>query len=124
FARWIEHVLGRHGLVVYDASDPSAKSLVQDVFTRELSTAGQTARLATAAGADLAARGYHTQVQLQDDGPALFRFEGGRRLIRQRDGHFFIGDEQYAAAALVDEAAKAPAGFSPNVLLRPIVQDS
>src|SRR5205085_10809775 len=48
----------------------------------------------------------------------------GRRAIRQQDGQFVVGDSRYPAAALIEEAANAPAGFSPNVLTRPIVQDT
>jgi bacillithiol synthase len=127
FGRWLEHVLGHRGLVVYDSSDPASKPLASGVFARELSTAGQTAKLAALAGSDLTARGYHTQVHAQDDSLALFhldRVHGGRRAIRQQDGHFVIGEERYAPAALMGLAADRPAEFSPNVLLRPIVQDT
>ena len=134
FGRWLERVLGARGLIVYDASDPATKPLVGQVFARELSTPGETARAAAKAGADLVARGYHAQVQTQDGAPALFRLDldkdeagagaGARRAIRQQDGQFVVGDATYAPAALVQEAAERPAGFSPGVLLRPIVQDS
>src|SRR5204863_8042862 len=70
FGRWIERVLGPRGLVVYDSSDPAAKPLVAGIFARELSSPGETARLAAAAGIELVARGYHAQVQTQDDGLA------------------------------------------------------
>ena len=80
FGRVLEHVLGARGLVVYDASDPAAKPLVGDLFARELSTPGQTAKLAADAGANLTARGYHAQVQTADlNGVALFRLDGARR---------------------------------------------
>src|SRR5207237_7277798 len=72
FGRWIERLLGPRGLVVYDSSDPAAKPLAASVFARELSSPGETARLAAATGAELVARGYHAQVQAQDDGVALF----------------------------------------------------
>jgi bacillithiol biosynthesis cysteine-adding enzyme BshC len=124
FGRWLERVLGDRGLVVYDASDPASKPLVGNVFARELATAGTTARLASEAGGRLSARGYHMQVQLQSEGPALFRLGEGRQPITARDGEFVVGDRIHSAAALVNQAASAPAGFSPNVLLRPIVQDS
>jgi bacillithiol biosynthesis cysteine-adding enzyme BshC len=97
------------------------------VFARELSMPGQTVKLAALAGSDLTARGYHAQVHAQDDSLALFHLnqdDGGRRAIRQQDGHFLVGEQQYAVAALVDQATERPAGFSPNVLLRPIVQDT
>ncbi len=124
FGRWMEHVLGERGLVVYDSSDPASKPLVSRVFARELSMPGQTVRLAALAGSDLTARGYHAQVHAQDDSLALFHLAGGRRSIRQQDGRFLVGDQQYPAAALVQQATQDPGGFSPNVLLRPIVQDT
>jgi bacillithiol biosynthesis cysteine-adding enzyme BshC len=112
FGRMIERVLGDRGLVVYDASDPAAKPLVGDLFARELSTPGETAKLAAAAGADLTARGYHAQVQTADvNGVSLFRLDGTRRPIQQ-------------PSSLVHEATNRPAGFSPGVLLRPLVQDT
>jgi len=124
FGRWLEHVLGSRGLVVYDSSDAASKPLVSQVFARELSNPGQTVKLATLAGSDLSARGYHAQVQLQDDSLALFHLEGGRRSVRQQDGSFIVGEDRYPAAAFVQQATEKPAGFSPNVLLRPIVQDT
>jgi bacillithiol biosynthesis cysteine-adding enzyme BshC len=124
FGRWIERVLGSRGLVVYDSSDPAAKPLVSSVFTRELSAPGETGKLATAAGADLVARGYHSQVQAPDAGVALFHLDGGRRAIRQQGGQFVVGDQSYPRESLVQLATTEPTAFSPNVLLRPIVQDT
>ena len=124
FGRWMEEVLGGRGLIVYDSSDPASKPLVSQVFARELSMPGTTVKLAALAGSDLTARGYHAQVHGQDDGIALFHIDGGRRAIRQQDGRFVIGDEHYAPPALVEQATTQPGGFSPNVLLRPIVQDT
>ena len=124
FGRWLEEILGPRGLVVYDSSDPASKPLVSQVFARELSMPGQTVKLAALAGSDLTARGYHAQVHAQDDSLALFHLDGGRRAIRQQDGRFVVGDQQFAAAALVEQATERPAGFSPNVLLRPVVQDT
>jgi bacillithiol biosynthesis cysteine-adding enzyme BshC len=63
-------------------------------------------------------------VQLQDDSVALFVLDGGRQSIRQRDGQFVVGEYAYSPASLVEEAREHPSGFSPNVLLRPIVQDT
>lgn len=117
FGRVLERVLGDYGLVVYDASDPAAKPLVGDLFARELSAPGRTATLAAAAGAELTSQGYHAQVQPADQhGVSLFRLDGARRPIHQpADG--FTED-------LIRDAADRPAGFSPGVLLRPIVQDT
>jgi bacillithiol biosynthesis cysteine-adding enzyme BshC len=123
FGRWLEQILGERGLVVYNAADAAAKPFVKDLFSREL-TSATTARLAGSAGADLTARGYHSQVQLPGDALALFHLDGARRPIRRQNGEFLIGDQPLGADRLVERAANEPSRFSPNVLLRPIVQDS
>ncbi len=124
FGRWIEHILGHRGLIVFDSSDASAKPLASGVFQRELRAPGEAGRLAMAAGADLVARGYHSQVQTLDEGVSLFYLDGGRHAIRSQDGQFVVGNERHAAATLIALAADRPSLFSPNVLLRPVVQDT
>ena len=124
FGTWMESVLGPRGLVVYDSSDPATKPLVSRLFAREVAMPGKTARLAAQAGADLVARGYHSQVQGHADSLALFRLHPGRRSIRQQDGHFLVGDDAVATATLAADAHAHPEHFSPNVLLRPVVQDT
>ncbi|MBI2836050.1 MAG: bacillithiol biosynthesis cysteine-adding enzyme BshC [Acidobacteria bacterium] len=124
FGRWLEAVLGEQGLVVFDAADPAAKPLAAQVFSGELRSAGTTSALAAAAGAALATRGYHAQVSPQDDSVALFRLDGMRKAIKRRDGALMVGDFIDSAEALLNEASTHPESFSPNVLLRPIVQDT
>jgi bacillithiol biosynthesis cysteine-adding enzyme BshC len=124
FGRWLEQYLGEHGLVVFDCADPAAKPLAAPVFTHELRHPGRTASLAAEAGAALEALGYHAQVAIQADAISLFYLDGGRQAIRARDGKLVIGEEEYDIGALAALAERSPERFSPNVLLRPIVQDT
>jgi len=124
FGMWLEHVLGDRGLVVYDSSDAASKPLVSRVFAHELSHPGETVKRASLAGSDLIARGYHAQVHAQDESAALFRLDGGRRAIKKHDGRFLVGEEPFAPDALLSQATERPTSFSPNVLTRPIVQDT
>jgi bacillithiol biosynthesis cysteine-adding enzyme BshC len=124
FGRWLEAILGDRGLVVYDASDPASKPLVRDVFARELEEPGSTARLAAEAGEALRARGYHVQVAPQEDGAALFLLDGGRQSIRSSGDSFVVAGERVRGRDLLARARSHPETFSPNVLLRPIVQDT
>lgn len=124
FARWLEGVLGRHGLVVFESSDPAAKRFVADVFTRELRSPGRTATLAAEAGNKLAASGHLPQVQPNPHAISLFHLDGGRRPIRRLNDHYAIDESPADPDALIAEASTSPASFSPNVLLRPIVQDT
>ena len=124
FARWLERQLGPHGLVVYDASDPAAKPLVRSLFKREIGNAGRTAKLAAEAGAELASLGYHAQASPAPGSVALFRLDGTRQTIRAADGIFSTGGHALDASTLLADIETDPARFSPNVLLRPIVQDT
>jgi bacillithiol biosynthesis cysteine-adding enzyme BshC len=124
FARWLETLLGPYGLVVFDSSDTAAKPLVADLFTRELREAGRTASLAASAGQTFSARGHQPQVIPHADSVALFHIDGARRPIRKQGDHFVTGDHSFTTEALTQEAAAEPQKFSPNVLLRPIVQDT
>ncbi len=124
FAGVIDDLLGAHGLVVFDAADAAAKALVADLFTRELEQPSLTARLVREAGARMAQRGHEPQVVPGEDSVALFYLgDSGRRAIKRHGADFTIGDVVRPAAALRAEAAAHPERFSPNVLLRPIVQD-
>ena len=124
FASWIETLLGRHGLIGFESADPAAKPLVAEVFARELSAPGRTAALAAAAGEALAARGHAPQVVSQPDSVSLFNLDPVRRSIRRQGDQLAIGDETHSSEALARAATERPAAFSPNVLLRPIVQDT
>ena len=124
FGCWLETVLGRHGLVVYDSSDPAAKPLARDIFIREIAEPGVTAELAARAGETLIARGYHAQVTPAEGAISLFHLVPSREAIKVSGDSATIGDRKTTVAALVEEAAGSPEHFSPNVLLRPVVQDA
>lgn len=124
FARWLEQLLGPLGLVVFESADPAAKPLVADLFARELQFPGRTATLATTAGTVLSERGHQPQVVPQPDSLSLFRLDGSRRPIRRQGDQFVVGENVHAPAALAAEAVEHPERFSPNVLLRPVVQDA
>ena len=124
FAQWLERLLGPHGLIVFESADPAAKPFVADLFARELQFPGRTSALAAEAGGMLAERGHAPQVVPQPDSVALFRLDGGRSPIRRQGDALVIGEQSHAPAALAAEAVDHPERFSPNVLLRPLVQDT
>ena len=124
FSRWLERVLGPRGLVVFDSSDAAAKPLVANVFAREIERPGESSRLAAEAGDALTSRGYHAQVTPNQGSLALFHINAGREPIKVSSGGFQVGDSTHSRSALAERARTRPAEFSPNVLLRPIVQDT
>jgi bacillithiol biosynthesis cysteine-adding enzyme BshC len=124
FGRWLEQVLGPRGLVVYDSSDQAAKTLVAQLFAQEIENPGRTSRLAAEAGDALAARDYHVQATPQEGSTSLFHLNHGRQPIKPHPQGFQIGDDILPAPALIKRILETPEDFSPNVLLRPLVQDT
>ncbi len=124
FGRWIETVLGELGLIVFDASDPAAKPLVAHLFAQELEHGGDTARAVAGAGDALRARGYHAQLTPQEGTVALFTLDSGREPIRQEGHQFRMGEALVDRDVAVERARSQPETFSPNVMLRPLVQDT
>jgi bacillithiol biosynthesis cysteine-adding enzyme BshC len=55
---------------------------------------------------------------------SLFHLNGARQPIRRDGDQYFVGETPVTFASLLDEARKDAGRFSPNVLLRPLVQDT
>ena len=124
FGAWLESLLGRFGLVVYDSSDPATKAARRRPLRARAGARPRPRGSRSAQGRALIDLGYHAQVVPHHDAVALFALDGTRQPIRARDGAFLVGDRLVPAADLVDRARRHPERFSPNVLLRPIVQDT
>lgn len=124
FGRWLEFVLGELGLIVYDSSDPATKPLVREIFARDVQFPARTAELAADAGRALVSLGYHAQVDAHLDSLALFSLEHGRAAIHVEDGVFTFAGQRLSMPDLLSCVRTGPERFSPNVLLRPVVQDA
>ncbi|MBI3002224.1 MAG: bacillithiol biosynthesis cysteine-adding enzyme BshC [candidate division NC10 bacterium] len=127
FGRLLARLLSPLGLVLVDPADPALKRLAAPALARELETAPAGSRAILAHSQALAAAGYAPQARALEDGVNLFLLEDGRRLplTARGDGLAVRGTERVLPrrrlAALLGEA---PERFSPNVFLRPLVQDS
>ena len=116
-------MLGPHGLVVFDAADPAAKPLAADLFAREIATPGASTTLARDTGDRLREAGFHAQVDPPANGVALFLRNGSRLAIRIDGDRLRAGDDAMDRSAWLARVRADATRFSPNVLLRPIVQD-
>lgn len=114
YARYIESLLGHHGLVVFESADAAAKPLAAHLFAEELRHPGRSSQLAAAAGERSRALGFPPQVVPVEGSAALFCLNPAREPIRV----------PFECDPLAADALARPDRFSPNVLLRPIVQDS
>jgi bacillithiol biosynthesis cysteine-adding enzyme BshC len=125
FARWLLDLLGHHGLVVMNPADPGLKHLAIPLFEREMSANSPSTEAALRAVANLAQSGYDSQVSLRPDRFNLFHVQTQRQTLEWRDGRFVSTDGllQFSRAELLRHLREHPENFSPNVMLRPVLQD-
>jgi len=127
FAILMHRLLPETGLILFNPGDAEAKRPAAPVFSRAVSEAEQIQSALVRRNEDLSAAGFHAQARVLPDSTVLFLTIDGKRqaLERRGDGNFQLKNsgEKFDAARLLELAARTPEIFSPNVLLRPIVQD-
>lgn len=127
FAWQLQKLLGPLGLLLFDPMQPRLRGLAAPVFAGAARRAQQANAAIAAAGQALVDAGYTPGLHLDPDHVHLFCYLDGRRValhaeagrIRTKDGRVDCSPAELAARAQAD-----PTGFSPNVALRPIVQDA
>lgn len=124
FGRLLARLLGRFGVLLFDPMHPRLHEMAGGLFRRALDEADELGAALLERNKELVKAGYHTQVHVTPQSTLLFqRFAGQRTALRRRDGEFLLGEEPRSTAQLLAELEQGPGDFSPNVLLRPVLQD-
>jgi len=132
FAKFYARVFAEWGVIVLDASDPELHRVAEPIYRAAIERADELATALLSRGEALEAAGYHQQVKVTSSSVLVFTIHNGARTAMQRRGdgdnaEFVIGSdagaEKLSSAELIQRIGAAPEQFSPNVLLRPIVQD-
>ncbi len=112
------------GLVFLSANHPRLKPLLSPIFQKEISEFPQSSQLVIGQSAELEQK-YHAQIKTKSINLFMFH-KGGRYLIEPREPDFslkgtrhFMGKEE-----LLRIARETPELLSPNVVLRPMAQDT
>ncbi len=126
FAHWMVHLLGESGLVLADGGDPALKRLAAPIFRQEIEEAPRSSQAILGASQALRALGYPAQIEARPDGVNCFLLREGRRGLSRHGEGFRLRDsrESIPAGLLRRLAQEEPERLSPNVALRPIVQDA
>jgi bacillithiol biosynthesis cysteine-adding enzyme BshC len=126
FAHWMVHLLGGSGLVLADGADPALKRLAARILRQEVDEAPRSSQCVLAASESLRALGYPVQIEARPDGVNCFLLREGRRSLAREGESFRLRDSRQTipAADLRRLAQEEPERLSPNVALRPIVQDA
>jgi bacillithiol synthase len=130
FARLFAKLFADWGVVLMDASDPALQRIARPIYHAALERAAELDDALLLRGKELESAGYHQQVKVTPSSSLLFTLRNGARVVIHRrsngssgSGDFLIGDDKISQAELLERLAAAPQDFSPNVLLRPVVQD-
>ena len=132
FARMFVQLFADWGVIVLDASDPELHRIAEPIYRAAIERAPELEDALLARGVELEAAGYHQQVKVNPSSVLLFTLQNGVRTAIQRRGdgadqEFVIGSgasaEKLSREKLLARLSAAPEHFSPNVLLRPIVED-
>ena len=104
------------------------KSLCANVYQNALRRSQEIVAAVIDQSGELVKNGYHAQVHVDPDAVPLFAIHSGRReaLIRKDNSIYLKHGKQLLGTIdeLVERAGDNPSSFSPNVTLRPVVQDT
>ena len=127
FARLFAKLFADWGVILLDASDPELHRIAEPIYRAALERAAELDDSLLTRGKELEAAGYHQQVKVTPSSTLLFtRRDGARVAVHRRSNsaeHLLIEKEDVPLPEMLSRISSSPESFSPNVLLRPVVQD-
>jgi bacillithiol biosynthesis cysteine-adding enzyme BshC len=129
FARLYTRIFAEWGVILLDASDPELARIAAPIYRASIERSEEIAGLLLERGKQLESAGYHQQVKVTESTVLLFTEVNGARTAMQRRGsgdqtEFLVdGHETLRPSELLSRIESHPERFSPNVLLRPAVED-
>ena len=120
----VNELLGEYGVVVLDADAPSFKRAMLPVFREDLFQQTHEA-LVRAQAKKLSDSGFDAQAYPRPIN-LFYLTENSRERIEAVDGRWVVvnSDRAFSANELEEELATHPERFSPNVVLRPLLQET
>lgn len=124
-AKLVDRLFGRFGLVVIDPNDRRLKNRFLDIMRNDLETGDPEKYV----GESVAKLQESHKVQVQPRAVNLFYRHGNQRLridpINNREGFQLAGtDIQFSQEEMLAKLEAEPERFSPNVVLRPLYQET
>ena len=124
FLKLVDHLFQEFGLVILDADNKNLKSSFTDAIKNDLKHQNLE-RSATLSSTALNKLGYKTQVNPRQINLFYFDKNERKRLIKTKNG-FATDDEKtvFTEKEILTLIDKHPERFSPNVLMRPLYQET
>ncbi|MDP1677780.1 MAG: bacillithiol biosynthesis cysteine-adding enzyme BshC [Bacteroidota bacterium] len=125
FVGFFNHVYEDSGLVFINPNQPEFKKVLSPLFTNEINSNSQTSKLVIQKSVELEEH-YHAQIKAKALNLFMF-YKGGRHLIEpSENGDYFLKNlrQRYTKDELLFIALNTPELLSPNVVMRPLCQDT
>ncbi|MGK7368698.1 MAG: bacillithiol biosynthesis cysteine-adding enzyme BshC [Candidatus Halalkalibacterium sp. M3_1C_030] len=123
FGEFITRLFSKHGLVLAGSNHPVVKEYTKECMKSAIRQADEM-REALEKQSEKLKSDYHEQVTLYDSNLFyLDKSNGRQKITRNGDGWKTDSGKEWQTAGLIDEIDAEPGKFSPNVFLRPILQD-
>ncbi|HZS09810.1 MAG TPA: bacillithiol biosynthesis cysteine-adding enzyme BshC [Blastocatellia bacterium] len=127
FGRMMMRLFGKFGVVLINPLNDRLKQVAREIYERALASTSQFADNLVRQSAALEGAGYHAQVYTSRESVPLFMMDEGRRtaMVRREDGLYYLKGtaKSFKPQELIETVNRCPSCFSPNVTLRPLVQD-
>lgn len=125
YAKLMARLVAGRGIIFLDPLDARLHHFAAGIYRRALDEADGLRDLLLARSKELERGGFHAQVKVARESTLLFyNVDGIRQPLRQRNGKYFAGSATFTADELRAAIESVPEAFTPNVLLRPVVQDT
>ena len=123
FRRFVNELFGKYGLIIIDGDDKSLKKAFAPIVEKELREQFSFEAVSIT-NAELKREGVKQQVHARELN--LFYIEKGIRRRIVQDGHEYVINDiaTYTIDEVMEVLKDSPEKFSPNVVLRPVYQES
>ncbi len=124
FLALFRKLLCRFGLIFLCPMQPEIRRLAAPLIEQAVERSPELTAKLLARGRELEQAGFHRQVHVDDETALFFLFEDDIRVaLKKRAGGYHAGSRRYSTGGLLARLREEPSAFSPNALLRPVMQD-
>jgi bacillithiol biosynthesis cysteine-adding enzyme BshC len=125
FGKLMTRLVTGRGIIFLDPLDSRLHHFASGIYRRALDDAEPLGDALLARSKELERGGFHAQVKVTRESTLLFyNVDGVRQPLRRRGEKFHAGAASFSLEELRAAIEKTPEAFTPNVLLRPVVQDT
>jgi bacillithiol biosynthesis cysteine-adding enzyme BshC len=124
FGRLFARLFAQQGLILMDPLDAGLHKVAAPLYQHALADRDALNEKLMQRGKELEHAGFDATVKVTSKSTLLFSLkDGSRQVITASREEFHAGDKSWPREELVHLTHREPENFSPNALLRPVVQD-